>query len=137
MKGQTIQRIQSDGRKSSYGSVMWEMLPVCMTFAGGMTAYISFCGNQAPDLLLPFLMSLLSLGCMEAGKILGRKQALFRLLVLLPWGILLLLTGIRGVNGQLVWMNLLISRWNQIHQAGFKLLPVGNSGPDFGKQCCG
>ena len=128
MKGQMIQRIQPDGRKSSYGAVMWEMLPVCMTFAGGMTAYISFCGNQAPALLLPFLMSLLSLGCMEAGKILGRKQALFRLLVLLPWGILLLLTGIRGVNGQLVWMNLLISRWNQIHQAGFKLLPVGNSG---------
>lgn len=128
MKGQTIQRIQPNGRKSSYGAVMWEMLPVCMTFAGGMTAYISFCGNQAPALLLPFLMSLLSLGCMEAGKILGRKQALFRLLVLLPWGILLLLTGIRGVNGQLVWMNLLISRWNQIHQAGFKLLPVGNSG---------
>lgn len=128
MKGQTIQRIQPDGRKSSYGAVMWELLPVSMTFAGGMTAYISSCGNQAPALLLPFLMSLLSLGCMEAGKILGRKQTLFRLLALLPWGILLLLTGIRGVNGQLVWLNLLISRWNQIHQAGFKLLPVENSG---------
>ena len=128
MERQGMLQIRPLGRKSTYGAVMWGLLPAYMVFAGGILAYKSSCGSQAPEIFWPFLLGTLSFCCMAAGKLLERKNLQFRLLGLIPWILLLMLSGIECLSEQVTWLNVLISRWNQIHDAGLVLLNAGSSG---------
>ena len=127
MERQEIQKIQPAGKKSSYGAVMWGVLPACILFAGSIAAYLETCREQAPGYLYPVLMGAFGLTCMAAGEILGRKRKVFHLFGLLPWIVVLVLSGGSCLTGQLLWVNVLITRWNQIHEAGLTLFAVSET----------
>ncbi len=124
MKKQKLLEVQPVGKKSAYGAAMWGALPVGLLFAGGAAAYISSWGNQAPKAFLSFLMGIFSLGCMAAGEIFGKKRKAFRAFALFPWLTVLVLTGVDCLSGQVLWINVLLARWNQIHEAGLTLFSI-------------
>ncbi len=73
-------------------------------------------------LLFPALATLL---CMAAGERLEKRQPAFRLIWLIPFLCVLLLTGGRCLIGLMDWIDVILVRWNQVREAGIRLLDNG------------
>lgn len=123
MKGQDIQKIRPAGGKSTYETVMWGFLPVCLLYLGVLMAYRSSWGGEAPEMLQPALLGLVSLVCMAFTELPGRKLP-YLCLLLLPWLPVFFLGGSGCLWGQAIWINALLARWNGLHEAGIGLLIV-------------
>ena len=123
MKGQDIQKIRPAGGKSTYETVMWGFLPVCLLYLGVLMAYRSSWGSEAPEMLQPALLGLVSLVCMAFTELPGRRIP-YPCLLLLPWLPAFFLGGSGCLWGQALWINAFLARWNRIYEAGIGLLIV-------------
>lgn len=123
MKGQDIQKIRPAGGKSTYETVMWGFLPVCLLYLGVLMAYRSSWGSEEPEMLQPALLGLVSLVCMAFTELPGRRIP-YPCLLLLPWLPVFFLGGSGCLWGQALWINALLARWNRIYEAGIGLLII-------------
>ena len=110
--------------KTSYRNAIFKWLNVCL-FTGGSILVsrelLSLSIGRCLMLLAVAVLGMVSCGGAARWK---EKQPLIRFLWILPWLLLILLTGIHspwiGAKG---WWNIIIGRWNTAHESGLPLLP--------------
>ena len=124
METRATLEISADDRKTSYWNAIFKWLNICLFTGGSILVSRELMALSAGSCLLLLVVAVAGmLSCGLAVRF-GKKQPAASLLWMLPWLLLILYTGIRspwiGAKG---WWNVIIGRWNMVHESGLPLLP--------------
>jgi len=125
MKGQQVQVLQPTQKKYRYESAIWALCPAVFLTAGGMLAWMQLWGTMQPQYLLPGITALTGILMGWLGDRLGKKYRVFHFLWLVPWFfVLTYAVAYDGGTGFLAWINVLITRWNEVKEAGVQTFQI-------------
>ena len=123
-KGQ-IRELSAVGEKNSYNNVIWILCLVTFLAGGNIIAFMKMWGNVTPEIVIVIIPTFLMVGFTAGVEFFKKKYPSAGVLKILPWVLLLLIVGWGNLyNGMKIWVNLLISRWNQIHESGIAVFQV-------------
>ena len=123
-KGQ-IREVSAVGEKKSYSSMIWILCLVILLAVGNIIAFMKMWGNVAPGIGVVIIPTFLMIGFTVMVEFLKRKYPFAGGLKILPWVLLLVIVGWGNLyNGMKIWVNLLISRWNQVHESGVAVFQI-------------
>lgn len=125
MNQMPMQEIQPVGTTKYRNYVAWSIL-LSALLLGAMTLAFraSWNGTAMPGFAMLVTASAGTAVCI-IGRKFSRRNTAAMLLWLLPWPVLLVITGLAApVRGAAFWLNGLITRWNLVHQGGVALFKV-------------
>ncbi len=131
MNQMPMQEIQPVGTTKYRNYVVWSIL-LSALLLGAMTLAFraSWNGAVMPGIAMLAAASAGTAVCI-IGRRLSRRNTAGLLLWLLPWPVLLIITGLAApVRGAAFWLNGLIARWNLAHEGGVALFKVQTSQAD-------
>ena len=120
------------GEKKSYSSTVWRLCLTVLMVLGNTIAFVKMWGTLSPGMIKTGLAALLMIAWMAVVEYLKKKSPYFGIAQLIPWILFFGIAGWRNVyTGMKGWVNLLISRWNQIHEGGAGIFQVQISDADI------
>ena len=129
MKQVPVQVLQPAGKNRPARLGLWSCLLAVLLLLGSLLALRAAWGTGAPALLPAVLAGCLGLGSAAAAWLLRPRSALAGFAWLLPWPVLVMLTGLSAPwAGAKSWLNAIITRWNQLHDGGVLLFTGGAAG---------
>lgn len=129
METRATLEISADDRKTSYRNAIFKWIEISLFTVGSILVSRELMSLSAGSCLLLLVIAVFGMFSCGLAVRFGKKQPVISLLWILPWLLLILYTGVHspwiGAKG---WWNVIISRWNMVHESGLPLLP-GN--PDL------
>ena len=123
-----LQKLKAQGQVNKYSMILWwTFLTALMT--GGIRLILGETwGNVNPGMFGSLVAFLAGITACIAAEIMKKRFSYGGFLLLMPWVFGIIYTGISGgMDGAKVWMNVLITRWNTIHEGGATLFNVQTS----------
>ena len=109
-------------------TVLWAVCISGILTVGALFSFAVLWGSFAPRMVFPALVAAVELLCCCGANALRKKSPAGILVALVPWIIFPAVMGFGNcVNGFFTWLNVLISDWNQIHEAGVVLFQADAS----------
>lgn len=106
-------------------SILWTVCISGILTMGALASFAMLWGSLVPRMVFPAFVAVAELLCCCAATALRKKSPAALLLALVPW---LLFPTVMGygncADGFFSWLNVLITDWNQIHEAGIVLFQV-------------
>ena len=122
-----VWKVQAAGTEKSYKAFAFQVILALCILAGCMLALFHTWGLKSIGQIEAeaVLIGVLGLICTFLGELLYGKYTFAKWMGLIPWPVLLILTGAGGYySGAKLWINQLIGRWNTIHEGGARLFDV-------------
>lgn len=117
---------RSEKQTTSYKSTTHRILISVILIAGSLKALYGTWGSRSPSVLLMGLLAFAGLFCAVAAGILRKRSFVAAGLWLVPWLVMFAITGFHGYfNGAKMWINEILTRWNQAKDGGLSLFSVG------------
>ena len=118
-----IQSIEFTERKMTYQMAVWILLLSCLLTGGSLIVLGDIWKDQIGHFWVQIVMALAGIVCCVMADWLSEKFRYAGIVLLIPWPVMLFLSGFRGyLSGFIAWLNLLITRWNAVHEEDIMLL---------------
>lgn len=117
------ERIEPENRNNLYIGFAWNLCLTVLLASGGISVLYAVWGTRQSAWAEILCMAAVALVCcvMAVRKRSNRWIRLFFLAA--PWLLVLVLTGFRGYwTGAKQWLNMILMRWNEVHESGIMLL---------------
>lgn len=110
-------------KKITYQVTLWMLLLSCLLTGGTLLALRGIWKEQIGHFWVQILMAMAGIGCCVWFYRLRQRIRYAGLILLLPWPVMFLLSGFHGyASGFIAWVNLLIVRWNAVHEQDIMLI---------------
>ena len=119
----TTSELRPSGAPNRGAALLWDAVLSLMLLFGAVTALGTIWGSLKPSYLLPGAAALAAWILCAAGAA-SKRPWLRWTLGLVPWLALLGLWGREALRGLLLWLNCVLSVWNQLHRDGVSLFTV-------------
>lgn len=121
-----VQKMSAQTEKTTYGNTFWLLLLSMLLIAGSVITIVQSFGKQLPFSMIRLTgIVVISLIFCVLSTVLREQYSWAGWLKVVPWIGVLALTGFHGYwNGAKIWMNLLITQWNQAKEGGVALFRV-------------
>lgn len=125
VRKEQIREVSAVGEKNSYRSMAWILCLSALLAGGNVIALAQMWGTVSPGIISMLIPTFLVMAFTAVVEFLKKKYPFAGVLKLLPWVFLLVIAGWGNLyNGMKIWINLLIARWNQIHEGGIAVFQV-------------
>ena len=125
VRKEPIIEVGTTEKKSSYSSTVWILCLAVLFVAGNVIAFAKMWGTLSPGIWKVSITALLTMAFMAGVEFAKKKYEHAGILKIVPLIIAFLIGGFGNcVAGMKIWINLLISRWNQIHEGGAAVFQV-------------
>lgn len=113
------------GEKKSYSSTVWILCLTTLMVGGNVFAFIKMWGTLSPGAVRVTIVAFLTMLFTAGVELTKRRYPFAGVLKIAPWILFFPIAGWGNCYaGMKVWANLLISRWNQIHEGGAGVFQV-------------
>ena len=117
-----IQSIEFTEKKITYQMTVWMLLLSGLLTGGSLLALMGIWKGQIGHFWVQALVAVFGIACSIAVYWLKQRTRYAGLLLLVPWPVMLFLSGFHGyASGFIAWLNLMIVRWNAGHEYDFSL----------------
>lgn len=123
-----VQELYPEGNQNKYSRIIWILFLTALLSMGILNGIKATWGSLVPSKWAVFLITAVGFICCLLSEILKKHVRYSWLFMIIPWPFLLVPAGmLGGWNGAKSWINVLIGRWNMLHNGGTALFSV-NSG---------
>lgn len=113
------------GAKNSYSSTVWVLCLAALMVLGNVIAFVKMWGTLSPGFGKIVVVAFLAMALTAVVEFLKKKYPYIGIVKIVPWVLYFPIAGWGNIyTGVKVWANLLISRWNQIHESGAGVFQV-------------
>ena len=120
-----VQKLSTREKNNIYQKILWTAGLTLLMTVGILKILADTWGSLKPSSFLSFLAAVAAIAVGAVALFLKEKYRYASLLLLVPWPVFMFLTGINGAwDGARNWLNVLIARWNVIHDGGAALFSV-------------
>ena len=117
-----VLEMKPQGAINTYQATLWNMLLSYLLLGSMVVVMVKVWGTQILSPWKMFAMAIVAVGIYTLSKKLEKKSKAAKFLRFIPWIIMFAVTGFQGYwNGCKAWINMLISRWNVVHEGGVAL----------------
>lgn len=125
VRKEPIVEIGTVGEKNSYSSTVWVLCLAALMVLGNVLAFVKMWGTLSPGIIKVAVVAFLTMALTAVIEVLKKKYPYIGIAKLVPWVLFFPIAGFGNIfTGMKVWANLLISRWNQIHEGGAGVFQV-------------
>ena len=123
MKQAQVQILRPAGEKTEYRIAAWTAFLTLLLAWGGLRAMRRMWGAALPPQAGMIAAAAVGVGICAAAQLLHRRYKHAWWITAIPWPILLAVVGVgRCRMGFRLWVNIMLERWNQVHDSGLVLL---------------
>lgn len=113
------------GEKTSYSSTVWVLCLATLMVLGNVLAFVKMWGTLSPGIVKVAAVAFLTMILTAVIEFFKRKYSYIGIAKLVPWGLFFSVAGRENIyTGMKIWQNLLIVRWNQMHEGGAEVFQV-------------
>ena len=110
-------------KKTTYQMTLWMILLSCLLTGGTLLVLRGIWKEQIGYFWVQILIAIIGVGCCVWFYHIGQRIRYAGLILLLPWPVMFGLSGFHGyVSGLIAWVDLLIVRWNAVHEQDIALI---------------
>ena len=125
VRREPVIEIGTVGEKKSYSSAVWVICLAVLLVVGNTAAFVKTWGTLSPGIIRVGMVAFLAMAFAAGVELVRKKYAYAVFLDIVPWMLFLLMAGPGNCyTGMRIWVNLFISRWNQIHEGGAAIFQV-------------
>lgn len=124
----SIEKIEPESGNKLYIGLAWNLCLTVFLASGGICALCAAWGTNHPFWIEIILVAAVVFVCCMLETRKQRREWIRLLYVAVPWLLVLILTGFRGYwTGARMWMNMILTQWNEAHEGGIMLLRVSEN----------
>ena len=125
VRKETMIEVGTVNRKTSYSSTVWRICLAALLVGGNVVAFVKMWGTLSPGIITVTFLAFLAMAFTAGVELAKKKYAYVGILKLVPCVLAFLISGpSKCYEGMKIWINLLIARWNQIHEGGAAVFQV-------------
>ena len=125
VRKETMIEIGTVKKQTSYSSTVWRICLAALLTGGNVVAFVKMWGTLSPGIIRITFLAFLAMAFTAGVELIKKKYAYVGILKLIPLVLVFLIAGpLKCYEGMKIWINLLISRWNQIHEGGAAVFQV-------------
>ena len=113
------------GEKRLYSSTVWVLCLATLMVLGNVLAFVKMWGTLSPGIVKVAAVAFLTMILTAAIEFLKKKYSYIGIAKLVPWVLFFSIAGRENIyTGMKIWGNLLVVRWNQMHEGGAEVFQI-------------